>query len=272
MFRPARLFIVLKKAWLRLTHEDINLTAAALSYTTVLSLVPVLAVLLALMTKFDYFGQVAPRVEKIMVQNISQTAGSEGVKLIQKAVSRIQKGKLGTFGALILILIVTRTMMSLDRAVHRIWNVRNKRKIHRQILLYWGLLLVVPMLLAIWSYAVIISRNMGFQVQLSGTGFWLVFIILLLVQTYLPSFEVRTLPVFLGTSVSMVLLYALTLGFTKLTTEVYTYSKIYGSMAAIPTFLLWIYLIWLSILLGIAVTAIFSGMREKHDEVYPRSL
>ena len=254
---PSTLVQIFKKAWSRLTHEDINLTAAALSYTTVLSLVPVLAVLLSVMAKVDYFGQLVPRVEQAIVQNISSTAGTEGVRLIQKAISRIQKGRLGTFGAVILIIIVSRTMLSLDRAVHRIWQIKNKRKIHQKIFVYWGLILIIPLLFMIWIYSSQILRTMGYSLP-GYFSYILVFFIILLIQRYLPSFEVQMIPILTGTAVSVVLLYILTLGFSKLTAEVYRYSKIYGSLAAIPTFLLWIYLIWLSILLGIAVSAIFS--------------
>ncbi len=261
---PAAVVHIFKKAWSRLTHEDINLTAAALSYTTVLSLVPIIAVLLAVMAKVDYFGQLVPRVEQAIVHNISSTAGTEGVRLIQKAVTRIQKGRLGTFGALILILIVSRTMWSLDRAVHRIWQIKNKRKLHHKILVYWGLVLIVPMLLAIWIYASQIMRSMGYQLPVNSS-YVLVFFILYMIQRYLPSFEVQFVTVMIGTTVSVILLYILTIGFTHLTAGVYRYSKIYGSLAAIPTFLLWIYLIWLSILLGIAVSSIFS--KTKHSDV-----
>lgn len=237
------------------------MTAAALSYTTVLSLVPILAVLLAVMAKVDYFGQLVPRVEQAIVQNISSTAGAEGVRLIQKAVGRIQKGRLGTFGAVILIVVVSRAMLSLDRAVHRIWQIRNRRKIHQKILVYWGLILIIPMLLAIWIYISQIARSMGYQIP-AGSGYVLVFFILFMIQRYLPSFEVQPIPILTGTLVSVVLLFLLTVVFAKLTAEVYRYSKIYGSLAAIPTFLLWIYMIWISILLGIAVSSIFSKTKQ----------
>lgn len=247
-----------KRAWSRLTHEDINLTAAALSYTTVLSLVPIIAVLLAVMTKFDYFGQIAPQVEQVIVSNISQTAGSEGVKLIHKAINRIQRGKLGAFGGLILLIVVTRTMLSLDRAVHRIWQEKNQRKLYQQFFVYWGLVLTIPVLFAIWVYSGIIIKDLGYQWFPINSGYLIVFFILLLFQRYLPSFKVDFFPVLLGTVVSTVLLYILTVGFTKLTSGVYRYSKIYGSLAAVPSFLLWVYMIWLSILMGTAVSSIFS--------------
>ncbi|MFN7906434.1 MAG: YihY/virulence factor BrkB family protein [Pseudobdellovibrionaceae bacterium] len=254
----AKLIQIIKKVWSRLTHEDINLTAAALSYTTVLSLVPILAVLLALMTKFDYYGQVAPQVEKVIVKNFSETAGAEGVRLIQKAISRIQNGTLGTFGALILILIVTRTMLSLDRAIHRIWQVKNNRKLVHQFFVYWAFVIVIPILLGVWIYTMMILKSLGYSFSTSYSGYALVFAILFLIQRYLPSFEVQFLPVLTGTLVSMVLLFGLTRGFAYLTAGVYRYSKIYGSLAAVPTFLLWIYLIWLSVLLGTAVSAMAS--------------
>ena len=93
-----------------MAHEDLSLVASALAFSTVLSLIPFLAVTLAALNYFDGLETLTPKVEVFLLENFNSTAGSEGIQLLKKGIARIQSGRLGGIGAFVLILTATRMM------------------------------------------------------------------------------------------------------------------------------------------------------------------
>ncbi|MFN7728496.1 MAG: YihY/virulence factor BrkB family protein [Bdellovibrio sp.] len=248
---------MLKRFWSLITHEDLGLTAAALSFTTVLALIPFVAVTLAALNYFHALEALTPKVEFFLLQNLQGTAGNEGVALVRKVIGRIQSGKIGSFGAFILILTSTRMMFELERAFHRIWQVKNRRPLAKRLFFSWMFLILFPFGLALWV-AVFSAKTIAqplSQILPFGSGFLVIFLVLLLLLKLLPSLKVSWNAAIVGSVFSTVLLWVLERSFKFMSAQVFSYGKVYGSLAAIPASLLWIFLIWLSILWGVALSA-----------------
>lgn len=247
----------IKKFWYNLAHEDFGMTAAALSFTTVLALVPFIAVTLAALNIFESLDALVPKVEVFLLQNLQGTAGTEGLALLRKVIQRIQDGKIGTLGAIFLVLTATRMMFELDRAVHRIWRIKNSRSFLNRLFIYWFVLLIFPFGLALWVSIFgtkTIAQSLA-QILPFGSGFLIIFLLLLLIIKGIPSIRVNWLSALIGTGFSCLALYSLQKTFKIISVQVFSYGKIYGSLASIPASLIWILLIWVSILIGVSISA-----------------
>lgn len=248
---------VFKNLRFHLMHEDLGLTASALAFTTCLSLVPFLAVMLAALNYVDGLEGLAPKVESFVLENFTGTAGAQGIELLQKGIKRIQSGRLGSIGALILILTSTRMMFELEMAFHRIWHLKNRRPLVKRLFFYWLFLLLFPFVLALWV-SLFTGHGYGQEWALwlpFKAGFVVTFLILFIFQKWLPSTTVHLVPALLGTFLSTVGLWLLERSYKMLSAQVFSYGKVYGSLAAIPASLLWIFLVWIVILWGVALTA-----------------
>lgn len=245
-----------RSLWTHLFNEDLSITAAALAFSTALSVVPFLAVTLSALNTFEALGTITPKVEAALLDNLKGPAGVEGVQLIRKGIGRIHRGRLGSLGAVILILIATRVMFGLERAYHRIWQIRNKRPLLRRILFYWIFLAVFPFVLALWIGMVGWIGKPALQGLLLRPGYVLTFLCLFVLQKWLPSRPVGWFPAAVGTTFSVCSLWALEKFYKWVTVQVFSYSKVYGSLAAIPASLLWMFMVWLVILWGVALTAV----------------
>lgn len=248
---------MLRRFWSLITHEDLGLTAAALAFTTVLALIPFVAVTLAALNYFHALEALAPKVEVFLLANLQGTAGNEGVTLVRKVIGRIQNGKIGLLGAVILILTSTRMIFELERAFHRIWQIKNQRPLVKRLFFSWMFLILFPFGLALWV-AVFTAKTVAqplSQVLPFGSGFLVIFLLLTLLLKMVPSLKVRASAALVGSLFSTVLLWILERTFKVMSAQVFSYGKVYGSLAAIPASLLWIFLIWLSILWGVALSA-----------------
>jgi membrane protein len=244
-----------RNLWFYMTNEDLTLTAAALSFTTVLSLVPFLAVTLAALNYFHALDTIAPKVEATLIENFSGAAGAEGVQLIKKGITRIRNGRMGGLGAVILIVVSTRMLFGLENAFHRIWKIKNKRPLAKKLFFYWLFLLVFPFVLALWimfftSFGSPVEELLPFK-----PGYLITFFLVFLMQKGLPSQKVGIVSALTGTALSMTLLILLERTYKLISARIFSYGKVYGSLAAVPTSLLWIFLVWMAILWGAALAA-----------------
>lgn len=246
-----------KNIWKHFTHDDLSMVAAALAFTTVLSLIPFFAVTLSALNYFNSLEALTPKVEAFLLANLKGTAGTEGIALVKKVISRIQNGRIGTVGALILIITATRMLVELENAVHRIWMIKNTRPLAKRLFFDWLILLVFPFLIALWVgvFSTKTVKSSLAQFLPFESGFVIGFFVLYGILKWTPSVKVSALPAGIGALFSTTLLWLLEQSFKWLSTQVFSYGKMYGSIAAIPASLLWVLMIWWAILLGVALTA-----------------
>jgi membrane protein len=236
---------------------EIQLVAASLSFSTLLSLVPFLAVILA---TFKFLGGddiLYSRVENLLLLYFKEAAGVQFTSIIKTAIRNIHAGGLGVIGASFLVLTSFRLMHDMEYGIHRVWNQRNTRPLLKRFFIYWLLVIILPVFLAIYvGFITLIRMDFGKQ-YLPGqiTGMAVLILVLHLVYRYVPNIKVKAAPAFFSAVVAAIGLFVVQNTFTWVTVKFFRMSRIYGSFAALPIFLVWILTIWYVILGGVAICA-----------------
>lgn len=252
------------RLWLHhFTHDGGIRHVAALTYTTLLSLVPLMTVMLALFSIFPGSERVTLQVEDFLFQHFVPAAG-EAVQQHLKNFSQKAAGLTG-LGFVFLILVALLLMSNIDRAFNTIWHVRRKRSPVATFTVYWAILSLGPILIAVsvgvTSYLVSIpffnsaetvvmvgSRLLGLMpVMLSALAFTLLYALV-------PNRTVKLRHAVAGGVIAALLFELTKRGFVLYITTFPTYEAIYGTLAAIPIFLVWVYLSWLVTLVGAEFT------------------
>jgi membrane protein len=250
--------------WLHhFSHDGGTRHVAALTYTTLLSLVPLMTVMLALFSIFPASDRIADQVENFLFQHFVPAAG-EAVQQHLRNFSQ-KAAQLTGVGFLFLILVALLLMNNIDKAFNTIWRVRRKRSPLAQFTVYWAILSLGPILIAIsvgvTSYlvsipffseaeAVVMVRSWLLSmmpIMISAIAFTLLYALV-------PIRSVELCHAFAGGAIAALLFEGTKRGFALYITTFPTYEAIYGTLAVIPIFLIWIYLSWLVTLLGAEFT------------------
>jgi membrane protein len=242
---------------------EIRLVAAALAFSTVLSLVPFLAVTLSVFKSIGGLEFLYPKVEAFLLSYLEQGTGKQSIYFIQKILKRIHAGALGTTGAIALFISSFKLLQDMERGINRVWNVKEPRPFYRRVALNLCLFVIIPMGLAVYGG----FRSLSFFKPLFKTGyrgitdFVMLFLGLLLIYKLVPYIKVRIRPALLSAVLGAALLLGLKNSFTYIAREIFNYSKVYGSLAAVPILCLWILGVWYILLGGVAFCA--SSQRRK---------
>lgn len=274
------LAITLQESW----KNDLSLRSAALTFTILLALVPMLAMSTAVLKglggdnhlKQAAYGYVATlEREAVAAQNDETPSNSttdaslaghlrSAIDIIFDYVDRTNFTTLGTLGILGLFLSILLVLNNIEEAMNVIWHVPAGRSLPRKISDYLTLLVLMPLSINIGFAASAFLKNPTLFAKLEDLIplLWLqtlilklvpvIFIALTLYVIYLffPNTRVRSLPAMAGALLAAVLWFAIQNVYITLQIGVSRYNAIYGSFATLPLFLMWIYFIWLFILIG----------------------
>lgn len=250
--------------WNLILSGELQLIAAALSFSTVLSLIPFLAVSLATLQYVNGLETLYPKVESIALQYFQGPMGAEGMSIVQKVFKRIYAGRMGSWGAVVLILASILLINDMEKAIHRIWNLPDRRPLFQRIFFYWVSLIFFPMCLVVFVAltSLKIFGNVTTFIPISLLQTVLLFLALFLVYKVVPHTKVTSRSAATGAVLASIGLILLTKSFKWLSQSFFSWGKLYGSFAAIPALLIWILLIWYIVLLGAAITASFKDYTQ----------
>jgi membrane protein len=250
--------------------------AASLAYTTLLSLVPLMTVVFAILSAFPVADRVSEMVQDFIFQNFMPASG-EVVHRYLLEFSR-KASRLSGVGFLVLLLVAIMLMSSIDTSFNAIWDVRRKRRPLNKFLVYWAVLSLGPLLVgaSVLATSYLISLPLVTEATSSGMGRSLLGwvpsltsgIAFTLLYWLVPNRPVRLRHALAGGVLAAVLFEYSKQAFAWYVTTFPTYEAIYGALAAIPIFLLWIYLSWLVVLLGAEFTYNLGTWRQviRHGE------
>ncbi len=256
----------------RFGDERLALTAGGLTFTTTISLVPLVTVMLALFSAFPMFATMEEALQSYFLQALVPDAIARPVlRAINQFSSRASQ--LGIVGLVALVVSALAMMLTIDRALNAIWRVRRPRPIAQRVLVYWSAVTLGPLLaaasLAGTSYAVSASRGfVGSMPSGMGVLVWTAEFVLHVVGVaalfrFVPNTRVRWRHALAGglfVAVGMAVAKRL---MTFYFAAVPSFSMIYGAFATLPIFLVWIYLGWV-IVLGGAVIAAYAPLLGRH--------
>lgn len=247
--------------------DDCMDTAASLAYTTLLSLVPLLAVVFGVLSAFPAFRELQAGIEQFIFNNFVPALGEtvRGYLLQFAAKART----LTAAGFAFLVLTALALMATIETAFNGIWRVRVRRRRLTTFLIYWAVLTLGPLLvgtgLAVSSYLASlpllsdVDQSLGLRGKALGVmPFASTYLALVLVYRLVPNRDVPASHALVGGLAGAVLFELAKRGFGYYVTNFPTQEAVYGTFATIPVFLLWIYLSWLIVLLGAELTRCFT--------------
>jgi membrane protein len=264
--------------WRRFGRDRCSRVAGALAFTTVLAIVPLTAVSFAVLSVFPVFESWMTRINNFVYGNFVPAAGDVVNRYLQQFSANA--GRLTIWGLLFLLATAVMLIATIEKAFNDIWHVRRQRKLTRRIIAYWAVITLGPALigasLTVTSYLVslpMFARELAASgarpTALSIVPVVFEFAAFVLLYTAVPNCAVRLRHAALGGVIATVLFEIAKRGFAVFVTSFATYRAIYGAVAALPVFLIWIYLSWVVTLLGAQVTAALPHWRAAARTALP---
>ena len=248
----------------RFREDRLGLTASSLTFTTTLALVPFITVALAVFTAFPMFAKFQDVLQKWLIESlVPDNIARQVLGYLNQFAGKASK--LGVVGLLALLATALALVFTIDRTLNNIWRVRTSRPFAQRVMVYWACITLGPVLLAVslsmTSYAVSFSQGLVgdmlgslslllniFQFALVAGGMAALF-------RFVPNTHVRWGHAWIGGVFVSAGMELAKRGLALYVSSVPTYSVVYGAFATLPILLVWIYVVWVIVLLGAALTA-----------------
>jgi len=259
----------------RMRDDQVNRVAASLSYTSTLALVPALALTLAILAAFPAFSGLRDSVLDLVLSNFIPDTGMKMNEALESFIAAA--GQLTTIGVAGLIVTSVLLLLTIEGAFNRIFRVARPRPILARLVVFWTVITVSPLLVglsfSLSGYFLTIRTLLGGEEPGSVSVFLgaamptvLSAIAFALIYTAVPNRRVRIIDALLGGLIAALLFALLRYGFTSFVSGMPTYQAIYGAVAALPVFLVWLFLSWNVILAGAVMTAALPDWRRAEHE------
>lgn len=246
----------------RLGEQQGLQVAASLAYTTLLSLVPLLTIMFALPDVFPGSVRIGELVQEFVFNNLVPEVGVTVRDHLREFSANASR--LTLTGLTLLILIALMLMATIDNALNSIWHVRRRRRATGRFLIYWAMITLGPLLVGaglvsttyLLSLPVLGDADGTFLLQkriLSLLPFLTTTSAFMLLYALVPNCNVRIRHAFAGGIVAAVLFELAKIGFGYYVRSAGT-EEIYGALAVLPLFLVWIYTSWVIVIFGAHVT------------------
>ncbi len=275
--------------------------ASALAYTTLLALVPLLAVAISVTTSLlkkqgekpitefinAMVARVAPQLDLVSRGDDAATGGGtqEVVSKISHAIGNVRSGTLGATSMVALLFVAISLMRTIESAFNEIWKGTRDRPFLTSLIQYWSAITLGPMLLV-----VVVGLSTGPHLQATKTlltklpmagqvmtlfllqcaPFVLMILGLTVFYALMPNTRVRWIAALAGGVVGGILWQLNSLLSIVYVSKVMTYKSLYGSLGTLPVFLLGLYISWVILLFGAQVAYLFQNrsltLEGKHAE------
>ena len=261
----------LRYAFRRWGEDRCPQIAGSLAFTTLLALVPSFAIVVTLLSKAPFFAQVMAQIEEFLRLNLVPEIADRIINVYMKEFA-LNAGRLTTLGVAILLVTSIALMLTIDRSINAIWRTRRKRPIWISILAYAGLLVVGPVLIgasvSITTYLMALPGRLAdvpgpahsFLLQAVPTA--VSTLAFFLIYRLVPHRSVPWPHALVGGFLAAVMFEVAKEGLAFYVTHM-PIGVVYGTFAALPVFLLWIYLSWLIVLFGAEMAASLDEWRTR---------
>lgn len=256
----------------RFFAERLTSAAASLTYSTLLAIVPLLVIAFAILSGFSAFDAVKDRMQEVFLSAVVPEAGAA----IEEYITNFTRNADNLTAVGIVALAVTAVLLlsTIEGTLNRVWHVDRPRPMHVRFLIFWAILTLGPLLIG-GSFTLtsnLMSLAGGVELLMPGGGSaalslretWvfstLVSIVINMIGftalfVLVPARRVRIWHAAAGAGFAAIAFEVLSWGFNSFLTSGSSYETIYGALAAVPLFLIWIYTSWMVIILGAVVAA-----------------
>lgn len=260
--------------------SDISLLASNLTYMMILTIFPFFAIVIGVSKGFG--------LDEILISELTKFVPQDEVRInyvlnvINNLIVSAKGGVLTGLGIIVLVYSVISMFDLLEKTFNNIWNVKDKRKYSTKIISYVAITFIAPifLLLIIGSSSVIVdvvSKYLGNIAILTLIfvrliNITLILLVLLALFLLVPNKRVQLIPAFIGSLFTLIGIYVIYVIYSILQTSINRYNIIYGSLAFVPIFLIWIKYIWTVILIGAQITYSIQTSKEFVEEKYVLSV
>ena len=238
----------------RARQERLPQAAGSLTFTTLLAVVPLLAVSLALLARWPLFDRFEAALDTLLLRSLLPPEIS---RTVLDALHRFASnaGSLPWLGSLLLLATSLALLLTVENTLNQIWGVKRSRPWLRRIGMYLLVLLLGPPVLgaSLWATSALVGASMGWigplpppaRFVLNLGPLLLNWVGLTAVFLFVPNTRVRPFHALAGALVASVAFELGKRGFAATVLKLPTYRAVYGAFAVFPVFLLWIYFSWL---------------------------
>ncbi|WP_194723589.1 YihY family inner membrane protein [Noviherbaspirillum malthae] len=243
----------------RLNEERLPQVVGSLTFTTVLALVPLLTIAFAIFTTFPLFNTFRAALEAYFIKSLMPKAIANTILgYLSQFASKATR--LSAIGAVVLIMTAFIMMLTVDRAFNQIWRVRTARPFTQRLVIYWAIVTLGPLLIGVsltfTSDLFRATDGLVTGLPVIGDTIYTVLSVLLTMGAYtllymtVPNRTVDWRDAACGGLLAATAFEIAKKVFVVFITKIPTYTVIYGTLAALPLFLIWIYVSWWITLMG----------------------
>ena len=258
---PARIIRVAHLLFRGYVDDDLTIHASSLTFVTLTSLVPILAVGFALIKGFGMGADQMAAVSQMAWFSQMPVQWQEFVQKVLDIVNTTNFSALGWIGLVFFVLTAVLLLANVEKSFNRVWGVDKNRSLLRQITNYTSVLVLVPLLIGVaggLKARIAISRKVfGLDANVWAqdlASFGIMWLAIGFLYVFVPNTRVRLRSAFFSSLMTTLVFLGWMRMFTVMQTGVVNYNYIYGAFAAVPVFLLWMYVTWVILLLGAEFT------------------
>jgi membrane protein len=262
---------------MRFIQDRCAQTAASLTFTTLLSLVPMITIALTVFSAFPVFEDFSTQIKIFLLSNLMpENAGIIITRYMQQFAD--SAARLTAVGVIFLAITAMSMMLTIDKAFNVIWQVSRPRPLLKRLVAYWAVLTLAPLLigasLSLTSWLIGLSMGHGNLVSPFGMAALKTLPILFTALAFtllfrlVPNCHVPRAHALIGALAAALVFETMNRVFGYFISHFPTYTLVYGAFASVPIFLMWIYLSWLTILFGAVIAATLPHWRvpaERHS-------
>jgi len=249
--------------WHQLSRDKVIIRASGLAYSSLLAAVPLVAVAFAMFSAFGAFDDIKQKVQEFLFSQFLPTSQNEIIGYLNQFAD--SASKLGLIGFLFLVLAAILLLDNIESNFNSIWHVTSPRRFVAKITSYTSVLVFGTLFI---GASITISARIKAAIfrgipldpgTLEKIGTWifplaLTFLAFLLMYLVIPYTRVRLRSALLGALIGGILWELGKNVFANWVGVSVRYSTIYGSLAVIPIFLIWLYITWIIVLLGLEIS------------------
>jgi len=270
-YRPKHLMQMAREVWgfisysaLRFYNDNCFQTAASLTYTSLLAIVPMMTIGFAIFSAFPAFSALQTRVQELIFRNLVPQIGDAILEYLGHFMANA--GQMPIFGVIGLAVSAVLLIWTIEGSFAAIWRVKEPRSLVTRILSFWAIVSLTPLFAgaslslsgSLWSALQLVHLEELADPVAGFAGvlpFFLQVIGCTLLYLVIPNRTVDLLDALCGGVFGSLLLEGSKALFAWYMREYPAYQTIYGALSTVPIFLFWLYIAWSTVLFGAVITA-----------------
>ncbi len=271
--KQLRIFLL---AFRGFAEDKVQLRASALTFYTLLSIVPVLAMIFGIAKGFGFEQHLKTVLQENLVEH--QEILNETIVFAERMLKNIKGGFIAGTGLVMLIWSVMKVLGNIENAFNNIWQIKKSRGISRKLSDYLSLVVIAPILVFISSGFAVSQENTIIQGTVLGylgpvfkvivwlLSFTLIWFVFTLLYIIMPNTKVSFKAAFPGGIIAGSMFQLLQWAYVNFQSLLSGYGTIYGSFAALPLFLMWMQFSWLIVLFGAEIAFAYQNVENYEFE------